>query len=49
VKSDAERIEARIRQLGAEHGVEASVAYDGLMMTLAAPKRSMVRAKATGN
>jgi hypothetical protein len=49
VKSDARRIKARIRQLGAEHGVEASVAYDGLMLTLAAPKRGMVRAKTTGD
>ena len=49
VKSDTKRVEARIRQLGADHGVEASVAYDGLMMTLAAPKRGMVRAKATGD
>lgn len=49
VKNDARRIETRIRQLGAEHGVEASVAYDGLMLALAAPKRRMVRAKTTGD
>ena len=49
VKSDPRRIEARIRQLGTEHGVEASVAYDGLMLALAAPKRRMVRAKTTGD
>jgi phosphoribosyl 1,2-cyclic phosphodiesterase len=36
VKSDARRIDARIRQLGAEHGVEASIAYDGFTLTLAA-------------
>ncbi len=35
VKSDARRIDARIRQLGAEHGVEASIAYDGFTLTLA--------------
>ena len=49
VKSDPRRIDARIRQLGAEHGVEASVAYDGLMLALAAPKFGMVRVKTTGD
>jgi phosphoribosyl 1,2-cyclic phosphodiesterase len=49
VKSDPRRIEARIRGLGQVHGVEASVAYDSLMLTLAAPKRGMVRAKTTGD
>jgi hypothetical protein len=34
VKSDARRIEARVRQLGADHGVAANVAYDGLHLTL---------------
>lgn len=34
VKGDARRIEARIRTLGEEHGVEASVAYDGLTLSL---------------
>jgi len=49
VKSDARRIDARIRQLGAEHGVEASVAYDGLTLALAAPKRRTARPKTTGD
>jgi phosphoribosyl 1,2-cyclic phosphodiesterase len=34
VKSDGRRIAARIRQLGQEHAVEASVAYDGLVISL---------------
>jgi phosphoribosyl 1,2-cyclic phosphodiesterase len=33
VKGDAQKIVARINELGAEHGVEASVAYDGLTLT----------------
>jgi phosphoribosyl 1,2-cyclic phosphodiesterase len=34
VKSDARKIAARIADLGKEHGVEASIAYDGLTLTL---------------
>jgi len=34
VKSDTRRIEARIKELGREHGVDASVAYDGLNLSL---------------
>jgi phosphoribosyl 1,2-cyclic phosphodiesterase len=34
VKSDTRRIKARIRELGREHGVDASVAYDGLILSL---------------
>jgi phosphoribosyl 1,2-cyclic phosphodiesterase len=34
VKGDAKRIEARIEALGREHGVEASVARDGLTLSL---------------
>jgi phosphoribosyl 1,2-cyclic phosphodiesterase len=34
VKSDTRRIEARIRKLGQEHGVDASVAHDGLNLSL---------------
>ncbi|MBK5199576.1 MAG: MBL fold metallo-hydrolase [Methyloceanibacter sp.] len=36
VKSDARRIAARIKGLGEDYGVEASVAYDGLTLTLRA-------------
>jgi phosphoribosyl 1,2-cyclic phosphodiesterase len=36
VKSDARRIAARIKGLGEDYGVEASVAYDGLTLTLQA-------------
>jgi len=43
VKSDTRRIEARIRDLGREHGVDASVAYDGLSLTL--EKRRSGRAR----
>jgi len=39
VKGDTRRIEARIRQLGREHGVDASVGYDGLTLPLAARAR----------
>lgn len=34
VKSDARKMAARIADLGKAHGVEASVAYDGLTLTL---------------
>jgi phosphoribosyl 1,2-cyclic phosphodiesterase len=34
VKSDARKIAARIADLGKAHGVEASIAYDGLTLTL---------------
>jgi phosphoribosyl 1,2-cyclic phosphodiesterase len=34
VKSDTRRIEARVKGLGEEHGVVASVAYDGLTLSL---------------
>ena len=34
VKGDARRIETRIEALGREHGVEASVARDGLTLSL---------------
>ena len=34
VKGDAKKIEARIEALGREHGVEASVARDGLTLSL---------------
>jgi hypothetical protein len=36
VKGDARRIDARIRALGSERGVVASVAYDGLSLSLKA-------------
>jgi len=39
VKGDARRIEARIRELGREHGVDASVARDGLTIALAVPQQ----------
>ena len=39
VRSEAKRIDARIKEFGAEHGVEASVAYDGLTLALAARAR----------
>ncbi len=34
VKSDTRRIEARVRELGREHGVDASIAHDGLTLSL---------------
>jgi phosphoribosyl 1,2-cyclic phosphodiesterase len=34
VKSDARRVEARVRELGREHGVDASIAHDGLTLSL---------------
>lgn len=34
VKGEARRIEARIREFGREHGVDASVAYDGLSLSI---------------
>lgn len=34
VKADTRRIEARIKALGHEHGVAASVAYDGLVLEI---------------
>jgi phosphoribosyl 1,2-cyclic phosphodiesterase len=34
VKSDARRIAARVSALGEEHGVDASLAYDGLTLSL---------------
>ena len=34
VKGDARRIAARIKQLGTEHGVDASLAHDGLRLSL---------------
>ena len=40
VKGDARRIEARIRELGREHGVDASVARDGLTIELAVPQQT---------
>jgi hypothetical protein len=43
VKSDTRRIEARISELGRKHGVEASVAYDGLSLSL--EKRRSGRAR----
>jgi phosphoribosyl 1,2-cyclic phosphodiesterase len=49
VKGEAKRIEARIRALGAERGVEASVAHDGVAMTLAGPRRRETRPKAKGS
>jgi len=39
VKSDARKIAARIADLGEAHGVEASVAYDGLTLTLSRRSR----------
>jgi len=33
VAGDARQIKARVESLGRAHGVEASVAYDGLMLT----------------
>jgi phosphoribosyl 1,2-cyclic phosphodiesterase len=39
VKSDPRRIEARIRDLGEVHGIEASIAYDGLTLDLARAER----------
>jgi phosphoribosyl 1,2-cyclic phosphodiesterase len=38
VTSDARKIAARVADLGKAHGVEASIAYDGLTLTL--PRRS---------
>jgi phosphoribosyl 1,2-cyclic phosphodiesterase len=40
VKSDTKRIEARIKALGQEHGVEASLAHDGLTLALEKKRRS---------
>jgi phosphoribosyl 1,2-cyclic phosphodiesterase len=34
VKGDARRVEARIEKLGEEHGIDASVAFDGLTLSL---------------
>ncbi len=34
VKSKAKRVEARVRELGRTHGVDAGVAYDGLTLPL---------------
>lgn len=39
VKSDARKVAARIADLGKAHGVEASVAYDGLTLTLSRRSR----------
>jgi phosphoribosyl 1,2-cyclic phosphodiesterase len=47
VKGDARRIEARIRELGREHGVDASVARDGLTIALAVPQRTDARSDQT--
>ena len=34
VRGDARRVKARVRDLGREHGVDASLAYDGLTLSL---------------
>ena len=34
VKSEAKRVDARVRELGRAHGVDAGVAYDGLTLSL---------------
>ncbi len=39
VKGDAREVDARLTQLGSERGVEASLAYDGLRLRLAARVR----------
>ena len=39
VKGNEKMIEAHISQVGADHGVQSRIAYDGLTLTLAAPKR----------
>jgi phosphoribosyl 1,2-cyclic phosphodiesterase len=39
VKTDARLVEARVQELGALHGVDASVAYDGLTLALAASEK----------
>jgi hypothetical protein len=43
VNGNARLIEARIRQLGADRGAKASIAYDGLSLTLAAPTKRRKR------
>ena len=39
VKSDARKIAARVAALGEAHGVEASIAYDGLTLNLSRRRR----------
>ena len=39
VKSDARKIAARVPDLGEVHGIEASIAYDGLRLILSRRSR----------
>ena len=42
VKSDARKVAARVDNLGKTHGVEASIAYDGLTLTVPRPSKRLI-------